>query len=390
MSGKEQFKEEKLAGSRGRPRLSFVIPARNDGFMGNFKWRFETTLNYLADNLLEVGKLHEAEIVVCDWGSEELLHTAVNLNQVARQIVRFVLVPAELARRLQGDSEFPVVLAQNAAIRRCRGEYIAQTDSDILFTTEFLRNLFGILEGRRSIGVPVNSVMIVAKRYHVPFEYVSHSPPVYELDWFIEHFKKFLPLEANYGVISATALVMMHRNLWQECGGYDERLIYRGMMEFDLGKRVTSKYEWFDLTSLGLATFHLEHSYGRMVTTRKWNPASWKSLQFNPNSPDWGLNEYTLKEFVYPATRVEERDIKQEQSVRLNFVLLCSIVRVVLERFVFPRRLRFHCALCKHRLAVVLREFRGKPVTQWHCVPRVLWTEYRQKCLEKSEVKRAR
>lgn len=350
-----------------QPTLSFVIPARNDAFTGNFKWRLETTLNYLAGNLLKLDRLDETEVVICDWGSEEPLHTALCLDRAARKISRFVLIPPEIAHQLQKDSEFPVVLAQNTAIRRCRGEYIAQIDSDILFTIEFLKALFEILEKRRDIGVPADQSLIVAKRYHVPFKYVSNSPPIHELDWFIRHFKRFLPLNAYEGKISSTTLTLMRKELWKECGGYDERMIYRGGMEVDLGHRITRKYPWFDMTTFGLFTFHLEHIQGRKLNTRKWNTWSPENLPFHPNSRDWGLNSYSLEEFIYSqkATDIEQEEPAEKQSIRLNRILFFAIARVFYNRYGLLKRMLYYYAVGKHRAITIRQFFRDRLQTWW-------------------------
>ena len=52
------------------PLLSFVIMARNDEYMGNAKWRLETTLDFLATSLSKLGRLQDAEVVIVDWQSE--------------------------------------------------------------------------------------------------------------------------------------------------------------------------------------------------------------------------------------------------------------------------------------------------------------------------------
>lgn len=39
--------------------LSVVVTGRNDNYMGNFKYRITTCLNYLARNLKELGCLND-------------------------------------------------------------------------------------------------------------------------------------------------------------------------------------------------------------------------------------------------------------------------------------------------------------------------------------------
>ena len=101
--------------------------------MGDFPWRLSTAINFLGDSLAELGALGEVELVVCDWGSEVPLHQVLELSPNGRVITRFVVVPPAFARDIQQDSPFPIPVIQNIAIRRSRGEFIAQTHSDILF-----------------------------------------------------------------------------------------------------------------------------------------------------------------------------------------------------------------------------------------------------------------
>lgn len=385
--------EREYLATRSRPRLSFIIGARNDGYMGNFTWRFETTLNYLADNLQTLGRLDDVEVVVTDWGSQVPLHTTLSVNCAAKRIVRYLLVPSELAVRLQGDSEFPIVLAQNAAIRRSRGEYVTQTDSDILFTPEFLLTLFEILDGRRIIGSPVDHTLIVAKRRQVPWEYISQSPEIAKLDFIIRRFGCFLPVDSvkEFG-FAATGMMMMHRHLWEECRGYDERLIHWGWMEIDLGLRITRAFPWFDLTREGSTVFHLEHYHpaGRRTPTRKYNPMI-RDNSYCPNNEHWGLGAYALEVFTYPddGPQKELTGVGQLPPVRPDPRLLTALVQITLvsvwrwlkqaaaDRLGILRHLRSCFSSAKGRVIVVRRTLDSQPVLRWPALLRDLWMERR-------------
>ncbi len=283
------------------PLLSFVIPGRNDDFMGNFRWRFETSLNYLADNLLRTGKLEQAEIIVCDWGSKVPLYQSLTLGAAARKLVRFVLVPEQLTCQLQKDSDFPVVFAYNIGVRRARGKFIAQTDSDILFTAKALGLLFGVLEGERGLSTPLPETFFYAWRRMVPCRYVLSSPRVEELDWLVCNCAKLLPLYSDFNrKFCNTGFVLMHRNLWEESSGFDERLIYWGWMETDLGLRMSRRYPTFNMYKLGMELFHLEHYQRqlRRLTSRKCNRQEQENV-FCPGGKDWGLAGFEFMEYVF-------------------------------------------------------------------------------------------
>ena len=50
--------------------LSMVVMGRNDDYMGNFKYRLSTCINYVARNLKKLGRLDHVELMVTDWNSE--------------------------------------------------------------------------------------------------------------------------------------------------------------------------------------------------------------------------------------------------------------------------------------------------------------------------------
>jgi len=378
------------------PRLSLIICARNDRHMGNFRWRFETALNYLAANLEHLGRLNEVEVVVTDWSSEVPLHAVLSLNSPAKQILRFILVPLALAQELQGDSKFPIVLAQNIAVRRSRGEYIAQTDSDILFTLEFLKKLFEILDGHRTIGVPLDGSLLVSKRRKVPWWYVIRQPKISELDWFIQRFEDVFQLADmffvdNLGIYTATGFVLMHRELWEEFQGYDERLVHMGWMDVDLVLRVTRKYPWIYLEKAGLPeVFHMEHDspwiFGRR--TRKRNPEI-QNNSYSPNDKNWGLAIHPLEIFVYPnvATDVEEltdTELRPSDSNYAHFLLTAQVylwrglrcvkhaMSVFLHRLL-PGRLHSFLSLWINRAITLWCTILGQPINRWPSLIHKRW-----------------
>lgn len=301
-SANEQIKSSK-------PLLSIIIPARNDNFMLNFSYRLQCTLNCLANNLNKLGLMDQVEIIVSDWGSETPLHKILILNEGARKITRFLVIPPEVAFKEGKDSEFPIVIIQNAAIRRAKGTFIMQTDSDVLFPVSFIQKLFSLLRGEFSNQVDVNKVLLGSKRRHIPWGLIETNPPLNVLEKFIEKFGSELEGDKPWKVgFCATGMMMMHRDLWFESSGYDEKLVHWGWMEIDLGFRITSKYSWFDVTDeLGIELFHLEHydpkKGGREIVDRKRNPIDENNI-FRPNDDNWGLNQYQFEEYLYPKTEV--------------------------------------------------------------------------------------
>ncbi len=367
------------------PKLSLVYVGRNDGYMGNFNWRLSTVLNYLAQNLQLLGRLDEVEVIVTDWGSQEPLHAALTLSAAARRIAKFLIVPPELARQMQGDSDFAIVIAQNAAIRRSQGEYIGQADSDMLFTAELLKGLFDVLEGKKSIGVRPDRAMIYTKRRHVPWRYVAGNPPIHEVDWLIHRWGRLLPVERFFGFeFAGPGFMIMHRQLWDECSGYDEKLIYRGWLEIDLGLRIRRKYPLINLQKIGLAAFHLEHfpSRGGNCLQRRLNPTEWNNA-FRPNGEQWGLHDYDLPLVTLETSR-EHLPPPATQPVHMSSWLLKNIVWITLNWLWYPIQFVFGRAVLLtqrtwYHWGGIRRLIANKPPGQWPRIVQNWWFERKQR-----------
>ena len=108
--------------------ISLILCSRNDSYMGNSRWRLETSINLALLNAEEANFLDQLEIIVSDWGSEIALSEVLNLVPEAKGRVKFVHVPPDIAKVKQKDSKFPEVIALNAAARRASGKYIGRIE----------------------------------------------------------------------------------------------------------------------------------------------------------------------------------------------------------------------------------------------------------------------
>src|SRR6056300_1554316 len=103
------------------PLISLILCSRNDSYMGNSRWRLETSINLALLNAKDANFMDKLEVVVSDWGSEVPLSEVLNLIPEAKGRVKFVHVPTDIAQVEQKDSKFPEVIALNAAARRSSG-----------------------------------------------------------------------------------------------------------------------------------------------------------------------------------------------------------------------------------------------------------------------------
>lgn len=282
------------------PLISLIVGGRNDSYMGDFKWRFSAAINFLCQSLKEIGRIGDLELVVCDWGSEVPLHKVLTLCPEAKDVVRFVVVPPEVAKSVMDAKEctFPIPIVQNIVIRRSRGQFIGQTDSDVLYTTSTLLSLFAALEGKVP-HVPFDKAFLTGGRRHMPLPQILSQPSYVQLrDYVLRNGFLLNPEIPQAGSAAPTSLVMMHRDLWFEMNGYDEKWVHWGWMDLDLALRATQRYPIVHLDNFGLNLIHLEHYAVRDYDPKKHFRRTNRSDD-NPvyvaNDERWGLADHDFQ-----------------------------------------------------------------------------------------------
>lgn len=316
------------------PALSLILCSRNDRYMGNSIWRLQTALDYVALTLAAIGRNDDVEILVTDWGSTTPLRDAVTLSEAAARMTTFITVPPETANALQQDSPFAEVVALNIAARRARGTFIGRIDQDTLVGPTFLRTFFDIADGTRVLDAPL--AMGFSNIKYIDYRVAVRCPPFTSIVWFVRAFGRRLRRQNWRSVVpfyeDAVGIWLVRRDVWDECGGYDERMIYMNAMESNMVKRLQMKYAIVDLGALCSHDFyHLEHydpwTPRRSSVHRKVNP----HLPFsqpdtiNPNGAGWGLPENHFD--LGPArSRTTDMSLQGGPGAFLQFAGLMLIV----------------------------------------------------------------
>lgn len=368
----------------GKPVLSLILCSRNDQYMGNSRWRLETALNYVAKNVHELDRGGDVEVLVADWGSEIPLREVVELSPAAARIVSFLLIPPDIARTLQRDSPFPEVLALNAAARRARGQYIGRIDQDTLVGKRFLELFFEFHDRKRQPGVPLDSALLFANRRRVPYRFAVRCPSFWIVDWFVHRFGRVLTIETPRPPVpfynGPVGIWLVHRNVWSECGGYDERMIYMSSMESDMAARLLEKYRMVDLGKLADYDFyHLEHFH----PWRKRGPTRHRKTNrefcampnvFYPNSTDWGLFKCHLESLSICNRSVADR-IGQSRFWSPAFLFLMCLVGIQLAWDSLILTASSTYALWLRRAGIAWASVAGLPLGRWPSVLRRLWAK---------------
>jgi hypothetical protein len=295
------------------PLITLILCSRNDSYMGNSRWRLETSINLALFNAKKADFLDQLEIIVSDWGSEIPLRDVLQLVPEAEGRVKFVHTPEDIAIIEQKDSKFPEVIALNAAARRASGEFIGRIDNDTIVGEKFFRKFAKLHQKNPTDKLDIKDSFLFVERRSVPYRISRISLPLSLISAFINLFRGFFKVESakEWGREfwwSPVGIMMFHRDIWNATQGYDERLIYWGWMEGDLALRLGQKHQVVEFSKyVGHDFYHLEH-YSNLVeykdrngtaTPRKKNPVITENLNYKTNEPNWGLFDHDLHAHPY-------------------------------------------------------------------------------------------
>lgn len=327
------------------PLISLILCSRNDSYMGNSRWRLETSINLALLNAKKVNFLSNLEIIVSDWGSEIPLSQVLNLVSEAEGIVKYIHIPPDIAKVEQKDSKFPEVIALNAAARRASGAYIGRIDNDTVVGEKFFQKFAKLHQNNPADGIDMKDSFLFVERRSVPYRISRLSLPLSQIKWFIKTFSKFFKVESatDWGKEfwhSPVGIMLFHRDIWRATQGYDERLIYWGWMEGDLALRLGQHHKVVEFSNyVGHDLYHLEH-YSNLVeykdrngaaTPRKKNEPNYDHLNYRENSASWGLNDRSLS--FDPFSFVDQNNKKEKTFA--GVFLLCSGVVLLLKDKIF-------------------------------------------------------
>ena len=299
------------------PLISLILCSRNDSYMGNSRWRFQTSINLALLNAKEANFLQKLEIIISDWGSEVPLSEVLSLIPEANERVSFVHVPTEIAKKKQQDSKFPEVIALNAAARRAKGDYIGRIDNDTIVGKEFYTKFNNCIDNKENLWFRPENVFMFVERRSIPYRISHKSFPIFYIDHYLKWFGKKLKVESarEWSLPfwwSPVGIMIFHRKIWENSRGYNEKLIYWGWMEGDLALRLAQKHHLLDFKDhVGNFLYHLEH-YSNLVeykdrngpaTPRKKNNPVFVDLKYAENDENWGLADCNIERYPYDYSR---------------------------------------------------------------------------------------
>jgi|GEM_PF-2914789 len=277
--------------------ISFVMCGRNDDYLGNFKYRITTALNYFARNAEKIGQLERVEIVVVDWNSEqEPLSKALALNAPARIITNFVIVPPEIAKRYHkypGENINPHI-ALNAGIRRAEGRYVFLIPADGLISSFSLHNLFHALENKSSLVFDPQKSFLTISRKLIPWQFFKSQPSIEEVERFLQLHSRYLSVDKYfYWLCGGYGAIGLSKILWERLRGLDESLGGWGWSDLELGLRSNLEIPSVDLSFFGVEVFDIQ-SPKFVRNDQKIFTGIPVSANIEKNHETWGLSKESI------------------------------------------------------------------------------------------------
>jgi len=353
--------------------LSFATGGRNDNYLGNFKYRLTTCLNYLARNLKDLGRLNDVEIMITDWNSEVPLSKVLSLSPEAGQICRFVYVPPAVAHAVQKQNQvYYASCAINVSLRRAQGKFLMIMGADTLVPRYSLQMLLDFLDGKITVPFELDRSIFFCRRQIISWEVVYREPSLEEWDrYLLLNNEQLLHEPIGFGLGSCTGGQLMHRSLWDECQGCNEQLYYWGWSDVELALRVTQHYPWAELSGVGVSMLEME--------AYKYNLRTWDNNVYNPstvspafvvNDENWGLKNYNFD--ILSAENIVEYPKRQEQLGAIIQVASWNKTKRELISELSKRSIREHAEKIIRGMDIDLAEWESACALSWyslHCYP---------------------
>ena len=281
-----------MSASVETPYVSIILTGRNDDFGGDFNVRLFRALEFNHRHLSDRRIPHE--FIFVEWrpiaGKSWLGDVLADRypEMVPHALTSYV---ADLAYHeafsLNPKLQFQEFIAKNVGIRRCRGEYILTTNTDIYLS----RGVLDVLE-RRAVEPKV--------LYRVPRIDLIDGIDVERMDWSV------LEDERNYHTINdirppcytnaSGDFLLLDRDSYHGLRGFNE--VYRvAKVHMDSNFCLKAYSSGLTITPLAAPVYHVGLGtlnsqvklYANRPADAPWGDTRWKRAVIYDNDPDWGL-----------------------------------------------------------------------------------------------------
>ena len=169
------------------PLITFCICGKDDNYVDDFLYRIETTINYICQEIEEIKKGKDFELIIVDWASKKPMHDTLSLNSNLKSSVNFLYITENFLKDSQYNRDnIPICYALNLAIRRASGKFIFVTSADIILNGCSLLALFNICSKEIKTTFTTEKSYFTIGRKHIPWEIISQQPNPFFLKNYLE------------------------------------------------------------------------------------------------------------------------------------------------------------------------------------------------------------
>ena len=330
--------------------ISFVLCGRNDSYLGDFKYRITTAINYLCRNAEKIGRLKDIEVIIADWNSEIPLAQEICIAKEINEICKFIYVPPAIASKYNPNSRpFNDSVAFNVGIARADGEFILMMPADILFSVTSLYNLFLLLDKKSNTVFDLNKTMMNISRKDIPWQIVEKKPCLSEWDRYLQLHNKYLN-NANYcpGLCHGIGAILMNNSLWKKAQGLNENLKSWGGNDVDIGLRINQFYPSINLDYFGINLYDMQQKPEERETIIADNPKI-IPISIEAGNLNWGLKNNKLEIQRATCKQSTENDLTYNRSkiiyknkeIILSHLAKSSIYNYILHNLSLIRHIKF-------------------------------------------------
>lgn len=251
-------------------KISFLICSKNDNYEGIPIDRLRNSILQTSNNTTQYNNY---EYLIGDWGSEKPIFECLNIN-VPISIKHFY-IPKEITNLF--DTPISEVHCLNFLAKQATNPFVGRIDQDTIIGSKFFKyiekeslDINGLYHSTRH-DLPNNSLI---------YEEASiNCPGCYENFW-----------------MCAVGILMVSKNKWLECKGYNEQNIHRDHMEHEFFHRLAKTSTIYNIGCLLNSPFyHIFHSRNQ-INQRKTNIAlninQLSNLNYTVNDNNFGLEKY--------------------------------------------------------------------------------------------------
>lgn len=301
--------------------LSFCLTGRNDNYLGNFRYRLKTAVNYLALSCQRVKMLNQIEILIADWNSDVPLSEAIQLTPEAALITRILYVSPCTAKRYHDDpnQRFNAVCSANAAIRRASGKFVCYMPADILFPPLSLLNLVTLMRGDIDFPYDINRCLIKVSRKMLPWHITESEPSIEEIERYLSKINIKIPYDRSSmpDLTHGLGAIAASKDIWNSAQGFDERLSGWGFSDVEFGLRVEQVYPGLEVSHYGIYVYDMAENTNWSLTlkARKENPRIYHDA-IRANSDNWGLNNEEIE--IHAPIKIDSLDSVSQDKLKAS------------------------------------------------------------------------